>query len=206
MFEKLLSAHAGLEHEGARRLGSVFWWALSSNRISHADLEAVARRHGLDDRFLPSSITPTGAFRRAWRHAAREVPEGTLLRPIVESSKEIVIGLVDERPDEEHRDLEYRVRCRIWFDNVGASLGADAENHVTKRVSDLFEHHLGHTTRCIRSMMSRFLSESGVPLRSSGGVYFVAKRFEADLEALCSVVEEIGQNQPYRLPILAPQC
>ena len=101
--------------QGAKPLGSLLWWSLNGNRIERDQLEALAARHGLDTKYLPSELKPAQAFRRAWRHALARLPKGMMLRPIAESTGEIVIGVVSERPNEAARDLDYDVVSRIAF-------------------------------------------------------------------------------------------
>ncbi len=202
MFDRLRAIHEGLEAAGGTRMGAVLWWALANNRISHERLADLVDQHGLDRELLPKEIKPAGAFRRAWRHAARELPPGQLLRPIVETPDEIVLGLVREDSDGKRRELDYELITRVSFRKDTAEIKEDVENAVTQRIRALHRHHQEHTTTDIRGMITSFLSEKGVPLRSNGGVYFVPERFGRSLDALCRVVESAGHNQLFRLPIV----
>lgn len=125
-----------------------------------------------------------------------------MLRRISESSDELVVGLVEEHPDAANKDLDYRVLTRISFDKAEGQIEADAEHSVVEEVRRLYQRHLDHSTDDIRSMMTSFLSDAGISLRESGGVYFVPARFAATLDALCAVVEAAGGNTTFRLPVL----
>ncbi|MBI2378915.1 MAG: hypothetical protein HYV07_33280 [Deltaproteobacteria bacterium] len=51
--------------------------------------------------------------------------------------------------------------------------------------------------------MTVFLSEAGVSLRDSGGVYFVPAQFNGQLTAVCNVVGDVGpHNKTFVLPIV----
>lgn len=187
---------------GARELGHLLWWQLNGSRVEHDQLVAAAERRALDLKFLPAEVKPVQAFRRACRHATAKTPKGLMLRPIAETEGEIVIGLVREKPNEARRDLDYDVVARISFDKVSPKISADAEHAVVEQIRDLYRHHLAHTTEDIRTMMTSFLSEAGVSLRESGGVYYVTSAHSTQLESLCRVVEEVGHNRTFRLPII----
>jgi hypothetical protein len=187
---------------GAQELGHLLWWTLNGTRIQHNELTAAAERHGLAVKLLPTEIKPVQAFRRAWRHATSKLSEGLMLRPIAETEHEIVVGLVREKPNEARRDLDYDVIARIAFDRSRVKISADVEHGVVEQIRYLYRHHLAHTTEDIRTMMTSFLSEAGVSLRDSGGVYFVPAAHSGQLEALCRVVEEVGHNRTFRLPII----
>lgn len=202
-FNSLLRAQDNLRSTvGAHELGSLLWWHLNGTRIDHTRLMATAERHSLDSKYLPAEIKPVQAFRRAWRHATTKLTEGLMLRPIDETTDEIVVGLVREQPDQEHRDLDYEVLTRIVFDKAAETITTDTEHSVLNQVRDLYRHHSAHTTEDIRSMMTAFLADAGVSLRDSGGVYFVPAIHGTALESLCKVVEEVGHNKAYRLPII----
>lgn len=200
--EQLQAVQARHEQAGGRRLGSLLWWSLSSNRISHPELEAMFEQNGLTRDYLPKAVKPAGAFRRAWRHAASGLASGLMLRRISESADELVVGLVEEHPDPTNKDLDYRVLSRISFDKAEGRIEADAEHSVVEEVRRLYRRHLDHSTDDIRAMLTAFLADAGISLRESGGVYFVPARFSTTLDAVCAVVEAAGGNTTFRLPVL----
>ena len=201
-FDKIQHAQSRIAQAGGKQLGSLLWWSLNGNRIGHERLLDLADQHGLNTKYLPKEIRPVQAFRRAWRHAAAKLPKGMLLRSISETNYLVVIGLVRERVDERNHDLDYTVLSKIGFHKGTHALSADKENGVTMQVKELYRHHLAHTTEDIRAMMTSFLGEAGVSLRDSGGVYFIPASHQQTLDALCAVVEEVGHNKTYQLPIV----
>lgn len=201
-FETVKNAQSRLASSGGQQLGTLLWWSLNANRIEHRRLVDLAVKHSLDDKYLPSEIKPTGAFRRACRHAATRLDHGLMLRPIAESETEVVVGLVRERPDAAAKNLDYDLLARISFDKQTSIITADVENGVLAQVRELYQHHLAHTTEDIRAMFAAFLAEAGVSLRESGGVYFVPATHQTTLDSLCAVVEAVGSNKTFQLPIV----
>ena len=201
-FNTLRAAQGRMAEAGGEPLGSLLWWSLNGNRIEHDQLLNLASQFGLPERHLPKEIKPTQAFRRGWRHASTKLVDGQMLRPIAETTDEVVVGLVQESVDEKTRELEYGLLNRITFDKHAAAITSEREGIVTESIRTLFRHHLAHTSKDIRSMLTSFLSEAGVSLRESGGVYYVPANYQDTLEALCSVVEGAGNNSTFQLPIV----
>jgi hypothetical protein len=184
-----------------RELGNLLWWNLAGNRIEHQQLVNLAVKHGLPPRHVPSEIKAVNAFRRAIRHASSSLPDGLLLRPIGESTAEVIIGLVSEEPIASRRDIDFDVINRIVFDKAKEAVGYDTEHEAVALVLKLYRHHRACTTEDVRWMLTSFLGEAGVRLRQSGGTYFVPEQYRVTLEALCKVVEEAGDNETFLLPI-----
>ena len=186
---------------GGEQLGSLFWWALNSNHLSYSKLESLTEKHGLNKKYLPSEIKPASSFRRAWRHATSKLPEGLMLRQIDDSDVQIVIGLVNEQADKKAQDLDYDVKARIVFDKKTHNIYCDHENGVSAQIRELYSYHNSLTTQDIRAMMLSFLKETSIRIRESGGVYFIPLEYQRTLDALCEVVESVGHNVTYALPI-----
>ncbi|MBI2375121.1 MAG: hypothetical protein HYV07_14080 [Deltaproteobacteria bacterium] len=125
-----------------------------------------------------------------------------MLRMIAEGD-EIVVGLVREKPDQSRRELDYDLVTRIVFDKTSGAITSDVQHDVVEQIRELYRHHSAHTSEDVRSMMTSFLTEAGVTLRDSGGVYFVPSTHSSQLDALCRVVQEIGpHNKTFVLPIV----
>jgi len=200
MFNKLKDTQAKLEGD---LLGSVFWWSLNDNSVSHAVLRQLARQHGVPEKYLPSDIKPHQAFKRAVKHAATLLDKGLMLRYIDDNDAEIVVGLVKEEQLKAQKDLSYATIEKVIFEKItGKFLHEGLETKVYDIIVELYQQHLNHMTDDIRKMVTSFLSDSGVKLRESGGVYFVARSGLPTLNAVCSVTDETGKNNTYQLPII----
>ncbi len=207
-YAKLHEVQTQLAQAGGTQLGTLLWWQLNGNRIEHDAFVDLAAKQGLDAKYVPSEVKPTAAFRRACRHIATKLPKGLMLRPIDETSDEIIVGLVNEQPDAARRDLDYNVASRIVFNKGTSQITADVEHPAVWQLHELYRHHQALTTEDIRNMLSTFLHEAGVNLRDAGGVYFVPVAFQRTLDGLCKVVEAVGKgNRCFTLPIVdAPQA
>ena len=182
-------------------LGTLCWWALNGATISHDALIAKANAAGLDERYLPKVIKPVAAFRRAWRRAARRCPAGLMLREIGETADRIEVGLVKEDADVERAQLDYGVVGHIAFDKRLEVLIVDQANDITAEVQRLYEVHHDHGSEDIRSMLTGLMGEAAVSLRDQGAVYFVPPGFNDVLRSMAAVVEGIGHNRVFTLPV-----
>lgn len=182
-------------------LGTLTWWSLNGSTIDTAALAAKAKAAGLDERYLPKAIKPVAAFRRAWRHAARKCPAGLMLREIGETPERIEVGLVKEDADVEHASLDYGVVGRITFEKAQETLVVHQASDITAEVQRLYGVHHDHGSEDIRGMLTGLMREAGVSIRNAGGVYFVPPSFAGTLAAMCTVVEGIGHNHVFTLPV-----
>ncbi|MEM1022465.1 MAG: DUF6744 family protein [Myxococcota bacterium] len=194
-------AQARLERAGVSVLGRLVWWSLGPNSIADDDLRRLAVEHGLDERFLPQPINPAGVSRRAVRHAASGLGQGLLLRKISETSEAIVVGLVQERPDEVAKNLDYELKGRVSFDKRTCELRREGSQVLLDEVERLYQRHLLLSTDDIRATITSFLGETGIALRRSGGVHFVPHSRGSELVALIAVVEDAGPNEVRTLGI-----
>ena len=186
---------------GADCLGNLIWWSLNGNRITHEDLEQAAARHGLPEKYLPAPVKPAGAFRRAWRHAAQKTGDGLMLRQIDDNPDSIIIGAVRETPDTVVERLDYDQLATITFDKRSGAVSSRSDLAVVEEVRALYVHHLAHTTPDIRTLLVNFVSEAGVSLRESGGVYWIPAGFTDTVRAMGEVLAGIGANKLHRLPL-----
>lgn len=198
----IITAQERAVDAGGERLGDLCWWALNGATITHVDLVTLADKHGLDHRYLPGEVKPSTAFRRAWRSAARRLPAGHMLREIADTPDELVVGLVEERPDADALDLDYRVIVRLTWSKTHESISADRGHDVVDQVRALYRAHLDHGADDVRAMLTGFVREAGLSIRESGGVYVVPPARSATLRALAGVVGDIGANRVFTLPIV----
>lgn len=186
---------------GGHYIGSLIWWSLNGNRVSHTQLKDLADLHGLPERYLPAEVKPASAFRRAWRHASKKLPCGLLLRQVNESDKGLHIGLVQEKTDAQAHELSYDHLITIAFSKEHHTIQTSEEHDIVNQLRELYAHHLELTTRDIRTMLSRFVSETGVSLRESGGIYFVSAPHQSTIESMSAVLQSIGHNHLHQLPL-----
>lgn len=186
---------------GGAYIGSLVWWSLNGNHVTHNRLKELAAQHGLPERFLPKEVKPTSAFRRAWRHASTKLSAGLLLRQIDETEAGIHVGLVQEQADAQAHQLAYDHLVTIAYSKDHQTIQSSDEHPIVDEIRSLYAHHQELTTRDIRFMLSSFVSEAGVSLRESGGVYFVAASHQTTAEAMASVLSSIGHNHLHQLPL-----
>ncbi len=187
--------------QGATLIGHLAWWHLNGASISHDDLVAKAKVAGLDGKYLPKPLTNLAAFRRAWRRAARRCPTGLLLREVGETPERVVVGLVREDADVENASLAYDLVGTVSFDKATEVLVIHTQNDVTKEIERLYAVHHEHCSDDIRTMLCGLMRHAAVSLRDQGAVYFLPPTFDGVLKAMAEVVEGIGKNRVYTLPV-----
>ena len=186
----------------SKQLGTLMWWSLEGNRISHDDLTITAIEKGLPKRYLPSEIKPHSAFKRAVRHSNTKLPNGHLIRTINDDRDEFVVGVVKENRDTAGKNLSYKVLSRVTFTKATGHTSNDEDHSVVNEIYALYKQHLDHHTDDIRTMMTNFLKESGVSIRPSGGVYFIPAVYQSVLDSLCEVVKSVSSsNRTYQLRV-----
>jgi hypothetical protein len=199
-FNKLKRTQEKLADKG-EHLGTLMWWSLEGNRISHDDLKALASKNNLPSNYLPNEVKPHSAFKRAIRHTTTKLDKDLMLRTINDDKNEIVVGVVHERKDTTAKELRYNTRAKVTFKKANGTIHSDQDHPAVDDVKALYRQHLDHDTDDIRTMMTNFLKKAGVSLRQAGGVYFVPASFQPILDALCGTVEKTGSNQTYQLRV-----
>ncbi|MBI1944689.1 MAG: hypothetical protein HYS27_03275 [Deltaproteobacteria bacterium] len=175
-------------------LGTLFWWDLGNDRVDHGKLLEHAQAAGLEPALLPSPVKPAAAFRRAWRSAAHRLESDLLLRQIVETPDQLVVGVVKEKSDVTNLGLRYEVLARASFDKMTCGLSILEKHPVIDALPVLFQHYPAITTEDIRAMVLAFVKKSGLFIRHAGGVYFIPPRLSQTLGALTEVLRCIGPN------------
>lgn len=193
-----LQAHAS---KTSKHLGTLVWWHVGQTAITFDALRARAAEHALDAWLLPAAVKPIAAFRRAWRAASRKTETGLMLREICETDEAIVVGVVRERADVEHLELEYEVVGKLRFDKQAEAVVVLDRSPIADEVAALFEHHKQLTADDLRAMLVTFVKSAGVSIRDSGGVYFVPPAYQPTIDALTRVVESTGKSRVFSLAI-----
>jgi hypothetical protein len=200
-YAKLKKVQDNAVAQAGEVLGHFCWWSLNGAMIDHAALVAKARAAGLDEKYLPKPIKAVAAFRRGWRHAARRCPSGLLLREIGETPDRIEVALVKEQADVTQVRLDYDIVSHITFDKGNETITVRNANDVTDEILRLDQQHHAHGSDDLRAMLVSLMKEAGVSIRDGGGVYFVGPSYASTLSAMSAVIDGIGHNKIFSLPI-----
>lgn len=219
-----LSNVAGLEtnngeveiHEN-QLFGYLVWYTIFEADISRDDLQNRLLSHGLE-KFMPKEISPNDAFRRGTssieqknveEFSSQDVIVNFLVRDVFNDKDQIVRHLVVERVDRKNKELSYDPEMAIIkFDKNNKSISYTSSSctasKLAEKAKENYSHCLTHyNSRHIREMVYNILASTRpLPVRPSGGVYFVPKEHESTLNSLISVVKSIGDSEVFKIPLV----
>ncbi len=205
-------------------LGYLFWFSVSEMGVEREDLIGAMEDSGLEMRFAPGEVSARDAFRRATSSLARSgVPMeensqsrlfGTerrranlLIRDVRTSGKCIIRQVVREAVDSVGATLEHKVVAQLELtttDGIVAfpltsELLEDERNLLSKARPTFEKARLSYDSGAVRRMVFRIVSECApVPLRASGGVYFVPAKHEPTIRCVERFVAELKDKLKQR--------
>lgn len=198
-------------------IGFLEWHTISDVEITRDDLIQKLQEKGLEA-YIPRPISPSDAFRRATSELAKNnvdtsdenIKVNYLVREVYSDRKEIVRHIVVERINKEGKWLYYKPE--------EAKIRYDKENDIVEKHANTIElecllneamelhnkYKVTYNSRHIREMVANILSSmSPISVRPSGGVYFVPKKYEAKLKDLIALINELGNSEGYRIPVIS---
>lgn len=182
---QLDSFASGIFQQGIPMLGLVVWEAVPDLRISPADLDVIARKHGIDN--PPQLGHPADAFRRATtQQSIRDGSNRFLVRPVTDDATTIVRHIIWERLDATGKALTHTHVGTMTFDKATRGMSTGMEHNalggtgptVAKMLTDaeaLFnEYRQSLTGGEVKRAVDRYLNQlSRVTVHPNGGVYFI---------------------------------
>jgi hypothetical protein len=123
------------------------------------------------------------------------------LREIGETAERIEVALVKEQADVTQVRLDYDIVSHITFDKAKETIAVKNANDVTDEILRLDQLHHSHGSDDLRAMLVMLMRAAGVSIRDGGGVYLVGPPYVTTLSAMSAVIEGIGHNRVYSLPI-----
>lgn len=211
-----LKNYAAVENVDGKPLGYLTWYTVSEIEITRDDLEDKLRNSGFES-YMPRPISPSDAFRRATSECQRKNVETSqtglyfnyLIREVYSDTKEIIRHLVIEARDKKSKKLYYEPDTAIIrYDKKGdrvdyQAFSQMADNLVQEALTLFNKHRITYTPRHIRDIVSTILSSMApVPVRPSGGVYFVPQKYEDTLGSFVALVGQLGGSEAFRVPLI----
>lgn len=200
------------ENAGDSALGHLIWFSVGDLEITRQDIEDLAHKTNLPDRFLPPQIRPVDAFRRATAEVGgaisegEEISESILVREVSSDKEGVTRHLVRETADKKNKRLSYAHCGTFIYDRERESMRgtayAEEVSPAVQKASVLFQKYkYYYTADHIRRMVKHALAEcQSVPLRTSGAVYFVPKRYGERIRSLRDFVKCLsGENTEIHL-------
>ena len=187
---------------GGEHLGDLIFWSISDARIGRTTLESVWAGAGLDPALLPEPVTAEKSIKLAVREAQLGVKD-RLIRVGKSDAHELVFADVREDRDGDG-NVSFSQEARIQLDRHREVVTTDAPMHdlvvaVTAGFQTLRTTHTPDDVR--RMVLGSLVALAAVPLRPSGGIYFVPAVYAEKLRRLQGAVEKIGSSRIFLLPV-----
>ena len=127
----------------------------------------------------------------------------------MKTPKEIVRHLVVETIDKNNQSLHYDPEVAIMrFEKETANIFYTSKTSKAKelaeKVKEIYPRCLNnYGSRHIRELVSKILASMGpIPVRPTGGVYFVPAKHEAKLLNLLNFLKKIGKSEGFKVPLV----
>lgn len=177
-------------------LGHIVLYGTSSKvHLTYAQVKSEMDKHALRSSFLrkPSE-------KSAFTRCAKEIEKKYLnkfARKVIETADEKIVVVVLEKLKKNKRGLNFIEDTRAIFNKKTKKLIVDGTNE--EDITELFNHYSKYVTGDdIRKMARNVVEDSqGISLRGgtfvkdTGGVYFIPKKYTAQIEALSDVLEKL---------------
>lgn len=208
-----------VQAEPQEYLGYLAWYTVAECQIRREALAEALRAAGLEETWLPPEIRPADAFRRATREIERKnVPDPArpgvfynfLVREVASEPHEVQRNLVRETVDARGRRLAYEPEEGVLVldrrqSRITARAATEEARRLCREAVDLYEiHRTHHDARAVRRMVQAILSGMApVPVRPSGGVYFVPAKYGDDLSRLMVFLKGLGgRSEGFSVPVV----
>lgn len=206
------------ENPGDSALGYLVWYSVSEVKITQEELQKLALNANLPEKYLPAPIRPVDAYRRATSEvqgvlrSSNEITESLMVREVCADKESVVRHIVKETADKQNKTLSYQEKCgTLVYDRESESLVAgdftdpDAES-AAERAKALFDiYRRYYTSDHVRRMIKSVLSEcQALPLRPSGAVYFIPKKYEQEIQSLGDFVKNLPDEavEFHKMPVV----
>ncbi|MDY7989888.1 DUF6744 family protein [Paenibacillus polymyxa] len=212
--ESILKDVAAVKADHENVIGHLTWHSLSEMLITPNELKDKLIASGLGEGWMPNEIRLPDAFRRATsdkfkREVAPGVYENYMYREVASTHDFVQRNLVCETKDTKGRRLNYHSDAgSVVLDRKTGKVDtgyvtAIAQQLVSSAAQrfDIYRQHYGATT--LRTLFSNVLkSMSPTPVRPSGGIYFIPKQFESQLQSLAGFVTSLEKGEAEKIPLI----
>ena len=185
---------------GDNVIGFLVWYDCENAHVTPSTLKTLFNKYGLDEAHLPESIKPKNAFQKACRQAMAETSTSSdtrrsITKQIVDGMDKIMYGVVDLDINDKAESIEPDFSDRVWLDKANWTVHWEKGHTTSKKVKQIYDTLCGeYTTRDISRMIVEAMEKmAALSMRKAGVVYFVPIAYEKALQALQSVVNDIGQ-------------
>ncbi|MBY9079525.1 hypothetical protein KIH86_27470 [Paenibacillus sp. HN-1] len=210
----ILKDVAAVKADNENVIGHLTWHSLSEMLITPNELKDKLVLSGLGEGWMPHEIRLPDAFRRATsdkykQEVAPGVYENYMYREVASTNEFVQRNLVCETKDTKGRRLDYHSDAgSVVLDRKTGKVDtgfvtATAQQLVSSAAQrfEIYRQNYGATT--LRTLVSNILkSMSPTPVRPSGGIYFVPKQFDSQLQSLVQFVTSLEKGEAEKIPLI----
>lgn len=195
-------------------LGYLTWYSIPGQLIPENELRQKLQNAGLAESYMPNPINGSDAFRKASSSAESKIPldngshRNILIREVFSNRNKIQRNVVFETVIPKDKKLGYKTEeAVIEYDKKAKTINVidcsmEAQDVVNQMKANYQLYLSNYDSRAIRSMAAGILWKmSPVPVRVSGGVYFVPKMYEQELGKLTSFINSLD-GEAQKIPLV----
>jgi hypothetical protein len=171
--------------QGLSVIGYFVWWSVHNQRIRRDVMQALIDNAGIRNKhgskFEVPEIKPRSAFLKAVREVrGQQKNKGILIRKIRKDAISYLFGLVDERVDENAKELHYAQNATMTFNPINGNLSTDRPHRAFTLVKELYEEYKDYlNSDDVRALVLDIIAElPTVSVRQRGGIYFIPVKYE----------------------------
>jgi len=200
------------------KLGNLIWYSISNVRISQPDLKA-----SLVGTFLegtsPGMPKDADTFRRICSGAERkkletgdpEIFKNALIRTASAPNEDLIVRrIVIEVVTPSNKRLDYFQTIDVEFNKETSHINFRTHKwdpiaqQIANDIKTQFEIWKGHlNSYAVREWVrSAVIGMKATHVKPTGGIYFVSKEHEAELEELEGLVSKLGSSSVHFLPLV----
>ena len=199
-------------------IGYLTWYSIGDALYDRDDLRAKLLAANIDENFLPKSIRPSDAYRRATnavetkRYRENETAKeykNYIIRDVVTKGEKLQRNIVVETVYQERESLNFETEgAKMYFNKKTNQLTFDAQDahaeELAEEAQKNFEKFLkAHNGATVRGSIVKYMNNlSPTPVRPSGGVYFVPVKYEKNLRNLVMYVSSLEKGEAHMIPLI----
>ena len=172
-------------------IGWTVYWSTTQFSMAFEDFVKMLDECGISSHLARETL-PKHAAQRAIRESAKG--KDTFHRKVADNTEEAAFVIASTEVNS-NMDASFTTNSKAVFDKETKNLSVSGDQH--KDIKNLFEKlKTEYTSHQVRTVILRFVKRycSGITVMNTGGLYFVPKTSENELEKLYKLFELLGDK------------
>lgn len=206
-------------------IGYLSWYSVGEDSYNREALRKAMLVNSIEEKYLPNPIKGYDAFRRATKAVETKKDQAQsdestneyrnyIVRDVVNRAKRLQRNIVIETVNQKGEQLAYEPEgAKLFFDktqqNLEEAFSYEANDELALELAEeakkLFNQFLTHHNgQAVRASVVSYLNElSPVPVRPSGGVYFIPINHAERLRRLVNFVSSLERGESHMIPLVS---